>query len=284
MTITDEEHPELTSSLFTEQKGSSDLPPETLQGHPQRTNCSDSSLATTNCHSTAVLPKWGFISKETHRQKDKDNSHIVEKPPKRKNSRIPEFQDTPSTDSFTYSRSHSLVLVPITPAPVPLQRIHLKPKRGWPAANGSLWTSKWREQPARSTLGTAEVPLVPLRSHSFLSPLEKPEQTHPEHWPHRTEGLIPQIFDKFPGKMMMWEGRKLVFTAQEDLPISSCSQGVFYLSNLQRRYWCGMSAASWQRQTELRPDYSTLDGTDTQFQWCYFDPASHEPIIRIQKF
>lgn len=141
----------------------------------------------------------------------------------------------------------------------------------------------WREQPARSSLGTAEVPLVTPRCHSsLLPPKEKPEQTHPKHWPHRTKGFIPQIFDIFSGKVTMWEGKNLVITAQEDLPISSCSQGGFYLFNLQRRYWCGMSAASWQ--TELRPDYSTLDGTDTQFHWCYSDPAWHEPIIRIQKF
>lgn len=133
-----------------------------------------------------------------------------------------EFQDTPSTNCSTSSRSHSLVSVPSHQQSVPWQKIHLKPKRDWPAANGSLWTSKWREQPARSTLGTAEVPLVPLRSHSFLwgptrssyllMPKEKPEQTHSKHRPHGTKRLIPQISDIFPGKMMMWEGRKLVFT------------------------------------------------------------------------
>lgn len=205
MTITDEELLKLTSSLFREQKGSWDLPPEPLQGNPQRTNCSDSSLATTNCPSTAVPPKWAFTSKAAHRQKDRDNSHIVEKNPKRKNSRIPEFQDTPSTESFTYSRSHWLVSLPS--APVPLQIIHLKPKRDWPAANE---LPEWREQHARSTLGTAEVPFLPLRCHFYLlMPKEKPEQTHPKHWPHRTKGLIPQIFGIFSGKMTMWEGRKL---------------------------------------------------------------------------
>lgn len=126
------------------------------------------------------------------------------KTPKRKNSRIPEFQDTPSTDSFTYSRSHLLASVPS--APVPLQIIHLKPKRDWPAANGSLWTSRMKgttcqEHPGDSWGAT--------HSWYLLVPKEKPEQTHPKHGPHGTKGPIPQIFDIFSGKMTMWEGRKL---------------------------------------------------------------------------
>lgn len=141
--------------------------------------------------------------------------------------------------------------------------------------------SACQEHPGDSSGPTcsSEVPLAPQPPNA-----QNEARTHPKHWPHGTKGLIPQIFEIFSGKMMMWEGRKLLCTAQEDLPISSCSYGVFHLFNLQGRYWCGMSAASWQWQKELRPDYSTLDGTDTQFQWCYFVPASHEPIIRIQKF
>lgn len=209
------------------------------------------------------------------------------KTPKRKNSRIPEFQDTPSTDSFTYSRSHSLVSVP--------SHQHLSHYREFTSNQKGTDNCKWllmNLQDEGNNLTAA--PWGQLRSHWFLwggtrplyllMPKEKPEQTHPKNWPHRTKGLVPQIFDIFSGKVTMWEDRKLGFTAQEILPISSHSQEVFYLFNLQRRYRCGMSAASWQWQTELRPDYSTLGGTDTQFQWCYFDPAWHEPIIRIQKF
>lgn len=171
----------------------------------------------------------------------------------------------------------------ITSASVPLQIIHFKPKRNW------KWLLMNFQDEGNNLPGAV---WGQLRSHWFLWGATRssqcPKRSQNRHTPNtdpiEPRGLIPQIFDIFSGKLTMWEGRKLLFTAQEDLPISNRSQGVFYLFNLQRRYWCGMSAASWQWQTELRPDYSTLDGTDTQFQWCYFDPAWHEPIIRIQKF
>lgn len=203
-----------------------------------------------------------------------------EKNPKR----IPVFLNSRTQRFFHLLQITFTDLGTFTSAPVPLQSIHLKPKRDWPTANGSLWTCRMKgttcqEHPGDSSGPTcsSEVPLAPRTS---LMLKQKPEQAHPKH----PKGLNLQIFDIFSGKMVMWEGRKLLCTAQEDLPISSCSQGVFHLFNLQGRYWCGMAAASWQWQTELSPDYSTLDATDTQFQWCYFDPASHEPIIRIQKF
>lgn len=217
VTITDEELLKLTSSLFTEQKVSSDLPPEPLQGNQ-----------------TAVTPAWlqqtapplqcyqneaSFPRKATDRMTK--TTPMLWKNPKRKNSRIPEFQDTPSTDSFTYSRSRSLPRYHHI-STCQMQIIHLKPKRDWPNASMTPHElAEWREQPARSTLGTAEVPLLPLRCHSFLlMPEEKAEQTHPKPWPHGTKGLIPHISDIFSGKMMMWEGRKLLWTAQEDLPVT----------------------------------------------------------------
>lgn len=290
MTIIDEELLKFTSSLFTEQKGSSDLPPEPLQGNPQRTNCNDSSLATTNCPSTAVLPKWGFISKETHRQKGKKMTPISrEKKPQKK-----EFQDSWIPGHTLHQFSHLLQITSarlgtLTSAPVPLQIIHLKPKRDWLTANGSLWASRMKgttcqEHPGDSWGPTcsSEVPRVPRTSRC-------PKRSQNRHTPN-TDPTGPR--GRFPRylifSLVRWQCGKVeswYFTAWEDLPFSSRSQGFFfYLFNLQRRYWWGMSAASWQWQTELRPDYSTLDGTDTQFQWSYFDPASHEPIIRIQKF
>lgn len=201
VTITDEELLKLTS-LFTEQKVSSDLPPEPLQGNPQRTNCSDPSLATTNCHSTAVLPKWGFISKESHRQKDKDNSHIVEKTPK---ERIP---------GFLNSRTHPPPILSLTPDHIHCQYHHIstcptadsspQTKKGltncW---NGSLWTCRMKGTTCQEHPGDSWGATPSLRCHSFLlMPTEKPEHT-PQTSPHGTKGLIPQIFDIFSGKMMI---------------------------------------------------------------------------------
>lgn len=161
MTITDEELLKLATSLSTEQKGSWDLPPEPLQENPQRTNCSDSSLATTNCHSIAVLPKRGFISKETHRQKPKDNSCIMEKPPK---ERIP---------GFLNSRTHPPPILSLTPDHVRSSRYHhisTCPTTGnSPQTKKGLTNCKWllmNLQDEGNNLTAA--PWGQLRSHWFL--------------------------------------------------------------------------------------------------------------------
>lgn len=204
MTITDEELLKLTSSLFTEQKGSSDLLPEPLQGNPQTTNCSDSRLPTTNCHSIAVLQKWGFISKEIHRQKDKDDSHMVENPPEeRLNSRThppPILSLTP--DHTRLSWYHHTSICPITDNSPQTKKGFTNFK--WLTLNFQMKGTACQEHPGDSW--------GPTHSSCPSMAKEKPEQTHPKHRPHGTKGLIPQIFDIFPGKMITWEGRKLVFT------------------------------------------------------------------------
>lgn len=133
------------------------------------------------------------------------------KPPRRK----AEFQDTPSTNCSTSSRSHSLVSVP--------SHQHLSHDRKF--TSNQKGTDQLQMAHSELPNGGNSLPGAPwgqLRSHSFLwgptrssylsMPKEKPEQTHSKHRPHGTKGLIPQISDIFPGKMMMWEGRKLVFT------------------------------------------------------------------------
>lgn len=126
-----------------------------FKGTP-REQISDSSLATTNCPKTAVPPKWGFISKETHRQKNKDNSHTMEKPPR---ERIPGFLN--SRPCFH--------LLQITFAPLVPSQQHLPRDRKFtPNQNGidqlQTWDFQIQGTASRSTPGTAEVPLVPLRS------------------------------------------------------------------------------------------------------------------------
>lgn len=266
--------------------------------------CHQSHFTGTPREQTAVTPAWlqrtatplqcyqneaSFPRQPTHRKTK--TTPISWKNPQKK-----EFQDC-WIPGLTHHRFFHLLQITfahlgtITSAPVPLQVIHLKPKRHWPAANGSWWTSRMMETTCQKQVGlpgdswgvtpSSEVPLVPRTSRC---PKRSQNRHTPNTDPTEPRGWFPRylIFC-----LLRWQYGKVenwVFTAQEDLPISSCSQGVFYLFNLQRRYWRGMSADSWQWQTELRPDYSTLDGTDTQFQWCYFDPASHEPIIRIRKF
>lgn len=205
MTITDEELLKLTSSLFTEQKGSSDLPPEPLQGN--KLQWLQPGYNKLPLHCTATQMRLHFQgSPQAERQ---SQLPYCGKNPKRKNSRIPEFQDTHSIDSFTYSRSsryHHISTCLITDN-------SSQTKKG-------LTSCKWllmNFQNEGNNLPGA--PWGQLRCHSFLwgttcasyppMPKEKLEQTHPKHWPHRTKGLMPQKFDIFPSKMTMWEGKIL---------------------------------------------------------------------------
>lgn len=222
MTITDEELLKLTSSLFTEQKSSSDLPPEPLQGNPQRTSHSDSRLATTNCHSIAVLQKWGFISKETHRQKDKEDSHMVENPPEeRLNSRThpPPIVPLPP-DHIRLSRYHHTSICPMTENSPQTKKGLTSCK--WLTLNFQMEGTACQEHPGDSW--------GPTRSSYLSMPKEKPEQTHSKHRPHGTKGLIPQISGIFPGKMMMWEGRNWY------LPGSYSPAGSAHLQSLTRGF------------------------------------------------
>lgn len=105
-----------------------------------------------------------------------------------------ELQDTPSTNSFTYSRSRSLLSVPSH------QRLS---HHSWFTSNqkgtdqlqmARSELPEWREQPARSTLGTAEIPLLPRTSRC-------PKRSQNRHTPNRD-----------PMEPRGWFSRYLIFS------------------------------------------------------------------------